>query len=122
MVFREAPEVTNSGETSVWWAIHQQYSTWNRIHKQHPHFPPELKYAACGGSGNSVDYIHVCPGYDTYTRFLKKNIDFEHLYVEVKGMSGSQEQQLVLFIIISNYITNSTVPAGNMLNLVDFRS
>lgn len=57
--------------------------------------------------------------------FLKKQqktIDFEHLYVEVKGMSGIQEQQLVLFIIISNYITNSTVPAGNMLNLVDFRS
>lgn len=54
--------------------------------------------------------------------FFKKNIDFEHLYMEAKGMSGSQEQRLVLFIIISNYITNSTVPAGNMLNLVDFRS
>lgn len=37
LVFREDPEVTNSGETSGWWAMHQQYSTWNCIHKQQRH-------------------------------------------------------------------------------------
>ena len=32
------PEVTNSAETSVGWAMHQQYSTWDSIHKQLPSF------------------------------------------------------------------------------------
>ncbi len=60
LVFREDPEVTNSGETSVWWAVHQQYSTWNSIHKQHPVFTPSTKIQGTesrGGGGGGYMYL-----------------------------------------------------------------
>lgn len=68
LVFKGDPEVTNSGETSVWWAMHQQYSTWNCIHKQYAFFSPSVKIQGTESRGGfDGGYMYLCTGFVSLT-------------------------------------------------------